>query len=148
MGIELRLMHQSSSSFLNLSHVERFRLSCWEWDWQWRFWHIVAIIFCVYLFQFSMYFVVSEMRVIWVISCFPTVILIKSALHLQKLLKHVHTFWLNSLHYKMRLFGENTFWNITKRLTFIFALIKCILASKSWNKQVPSPIWMKILNYC
>ena len=69
MGIELRLMHQSSSSFLNLSHVKRFRLSCWEWDWQWRFWHIVAIIFCVYLFQFSVYFVVSEMRVIWVISC-------------------------------------------------------------------------------
>ena len=64
-------MHQNSSSLLNLSHVIRFRLGCWEWDWQWRFQHIVAIIFrsgCL-SFQFSVYFVVSEMRVIWVISC-------------------------------------------------------------------------------
>ena len=64
-------MHQNSSSLLNLSHVIRFRLGCWEWDWQWRFQHIVAIIFrsgCL-SFQFSVYFVVSEMRVIWVIPC-------------------------------------------------------------------------------
>ena len=64
-------MHQNSSSLLNLSHVRRFKLGCWEWDWQWRFRHIVAIIFrlgCL-SFQFSVYFVVNEMRVIWVIPC-------------------------------------------------------------------------------
>ena len=56
-------------------------------------------------FQFSVYFVVSEIRVIWVISYISNWnIDQKHFLRLQKLLKSVHPFWLNFLHFKIQLF--------------------------------------------
>ena len=91
MGIEVRLMHHSSSSLLNLSHVERFRLGCWEWDWQRRFRHIVAIILCVSLFSFQCILWLVRWGEFGLFLAFLTVILIKSTFAFAKTSQtHLH----------------------------------------------------------
>ena len=85
-------------------------------------------------FQFSMYFVVSEIRVIWIIPCISNS-KSKALLSLQKLEKPVRTFWKNSLHFKMQIFWESTFWNITKCLIYFFVSKSSFLPSESWNKR-------------
>ena len=58
MRIEVKLMHQNSSSLLNLSHVRRFMKLAVE-----------VPAYCIYYFmclsfQFLVYFMVSEIRVV------------------------------------------------------------------------------------
>ena len=130
-------MHQNSSSLLNLSHVRRFKLGCWEWDWQWRFRHIVAIIFrlgCL-SFQFSVYFVVSEIRVIWVISYISNgnidqkhFCICKSSLNLSTRFGSILYISKYSFFYKIKKTGSGT----------LPILKKCVLTSKSRKNQVHS----------
>ena len=127
MGIEVRLMQIQPCRKIQIELL-RMRLTV-EVLAYWSYY------FPCLSFQFSMYFVVSEMRVIWVIFCISNSKL-KGLLSWQKLEKPVRTFWKNYLHFKMQFFWESTFWNITKCLIFFFFCFKKrFFPSKSWNKR-------------
>ena len=136
MGIEVRLMQIQPYRKIQIELL-RVRLTV-EVLAYWSYY------FLCLSFQFSMYFVISEIKVIWIIP-FISNSKSEALLSLQKLDKHVRTFWKNSLHFKMQFFWESTFWNITKFLIYFFCFKKHFFAN--WKLKQTGIILHRSLSF-
>ena len=129
MGIEVRLMQIQPCRKIQFGLL-RLRLA------------MEVPAYCIYYFpclsfQFSVYFVISEMRVIWVISCISNGNIDQKHFCDCKSSSNLSTRFGSILCISKGSFFEKAhFETLPNAWLSLFALKKCVLASKSRNKRV------------